>query len=340
MSSRVEMSTLCYLQQGGKYLMLHRTVKKNDVNRDKWLGVGGHFEPQESPEECVIREVREETGYTLEDWRFRGIVTFVCGPDITEYMFLYTSEHFSGSPSPCDEGELAWVDIDQVWKLNIWAGDKIFFRLLDEEEPFFSLKLVYTEDGRLIRAQKNGAEMELFDLLDEQGNLTGEIQERGVVHREGFRHRTVHTWVYRRKEDGIPEVLLQLRSPQKDSWPGCYDVSSAGHIDAGEEPLPTALRELSEELGAAPPAGLKCIGTRWVHDEETFHGRVFKNHELVYMYLCGIDAEEKGFHLQKEEISAVRWMPLTEIREHLYDPAFPNCLDQVELDLVASYLLS
>lgn len=121
------MSTLCYLLQGDQVLMLHRTVKERDVNRGKWIGVGGHFETDESPEECLLREVWEETGYTLTAWRFRGIVTFVSGGGVTEYMHLFTADGFSGEPHPCDEGELAWVDRDAVWGLNLWEGDRVFF---------------------------------------------------------------------------------------------------------------------------------------------------------------------------------------------------------------------
>ena len=102
----VKLSTLCYIEQDGKYLMLHRTVKENDINKDKWIGVGGHFEKGESPEECLLREVWEETGYTLTSWRYRGIVTFVYGEDVVEYMSLYTADGFTGTPIACDEGEL------------------------------------------------------------------------------------------------------------------------------------------------------------------------------------------------------------------------------------------
>ena len=136
----VSLSTLCYIEQNRKYLMLHRTVKKNDVNKDKWIGVGGHFELDESPEECLLREVREETGYELTSYRFRGLVTFVSGNGVTEYMSLFTADGFEGEPIPCNEGVLEWVDIEDVWKLNLWEGDKIFFRLLDERDTFFSLK--------------------------------------------------------------------------------------------------------------------------------------------------------------------------------------------------------
>lgn len=152
------LSTLCYIEKDGKYLMLHRTVKKNDVNKDKWIGVGGHFEADESPEECILREVKEETGYTLTSYRFCGIVTFVSGNGVTEYMHLFTADGFEGEPIACDEGELEWVDIDKIEALHIWEGDKIFLRLLAEKVPFFSLKLVYDGHDGLISAVLNGKE--------------------------------------------------------------------------------------------------------------------------------------------------------------------------------------
>lgn len=156
------LSTLCYIEQEGRYLMLHRTVKKNDVNRDKWIGVGGHFEKDESPEECLLREVKEETGYTLTSYRYRGIVTFVSGNGVTEYMSLFTADGFEGQPCACDEGELQWVDKKEIWKLNLWEGDKIFFRLIEEDQDFFSLKLVYDGQDRLIYAALNGKELKHF----------------------------------------------------------------------------------------------------------------------------------------------------------------------------------
>lgn len=156
---RVRMSTLCYIEKEHQYLMLHRVVKKNDVNKDKWIGVGGHFEDGESPEECVLREVKEETGYTLTSYRYRGLVTFVYADIETEYMSLFTADGFEGEQIPCDEGVLEWVDKDEIDKLNLWEGDKVFFRLLDEEIPFFSLKLVYRIDGKLEQAILNGTPM-------------------------------------------------------------------------------------------------------------------------------------------------------------------------------------
>ena len=155
------LSTLCYIEKDGKYLMLHRTVKKNDVNKDKWIGVGGHFEADESPEECLLREVWEETGYTLTSWKYRAIVTFVSGNGETEYMSLFTADAFTGEPIACNEGELAWVDKEEAVKLNIWEGDKIFFRLLNERTDFFSLKLVYDGHDKLVSASLDGRKMEL-----------------------------------------------------------------------------------------------------------------------------------------------------------------------------------
>ena len=155
----VKCSTLCYIEREHQYLMLHRTVKEKDVNRDKWIGVGGHFEGKESPEECLLREVKEETGYTLTSWRYRGILTFVYGEDIVEYISLYTADGFEGDPIPCDEGELEWVEQDRIGELDIWEGDKIFFRLLKENRPFFSLKLVYDTKDVLQYAALDGKQI-------------------------------------------------------------------------------------------------------------------------------------------------------------------------------------
>lgn len=139
-------TTLCYIEKDGCYLMLHRVKKVNDENQDKWIGVGGKFEAGESPEDCLLREVREETGLTLTDYRYRGIVTFVSNEWGTEYMHLFTAAGFEGDMKTCDEGELVWVPKSQIENLNIWEGDKIFFRLLEESEGFFSLKLRYEGD--------------------------------------------------------------------------------------------------------------------------------------------------------------------------------------------------
>ncbi|MDD5922278.1 MAG: 8-oxo-dGTP diphosphatase [Eubacteriales bacterium] len=153
------MSTLVYIEQDGKYLMLHRVKKAVDINHGKWIGVGGHFEEAESPEECLLREVREETGYRLTSWNFRGIVTFVSGKQVTEYMHLFTADGFTGEPLTCDEGNLAWVDKHRVLTdLELWPGDRIFLRILETRDTFFSLKLVYDEEDVLCRVILDGRE--------------------------------------------------------------------------------------------------------------------------------------------------------------------------------------
>ena len=142
-------SSLIYIKQDGKYLMLHRVKKQGDLNKDKWLGVGGKLEFGESPNECALREAYEETGLVLDDCRYRGIVTFVYGEE-TEYMHLFTSEKFHGNIKECDEGVLEWVNIKDVYNLPIWEGDKEFLKLIEnDEQPFFSLKLVYDENNAL-----------------------------------------------------------------------------------------------------------------------------------------------------------------------------------------------
>ena len=139
----MKLTTLCYIEKDDKYLMLHRVKKENDLNHDKWVGVGGKFEPDETPEECMLREVREETGLTLTKYRFRAILTFLSDEWETEYIHLYTASEFTGTLLECDEGNLEWIPKSEIDKLKLWEGDKIFFKLLRETEDFFSLKLRY-----------------------------------------------------------------------------------------------------------------------------------------------------------------------------------------------------
>lgn len=153
-------TTLCYLEQNGCYLMLHRVKKKNDVNKDKWIGVGGKFEPGEDALACALREVREETGYSMDHPHYRAIVDFYCPPWQPERMHLYTCNAFSGEPHACNEGDLVWVPRDQVQSLPIWQGDKIFLDLLDRDAPFFHLELFYNGDT-LIRAVLDGRELKI-----------------------------------------------------------------------------------------------------------------------------------------------------------------------------------
>ena len=154
----VRLTTLCYLERGDEYLMLHRTKKELDENSGKWIGVGGKFEPGESPEECLLRETREETGLTLTAWRFRGLVTFVSDEWGCEYMHLFTADGWTGEEKPCEEGELRWIGKKALYDLTLWEGDKIFLRLLEEDAPFFSLKLVYRGD-ELVSAVLDGIKL-------------------------------------------------------------------------------------------------------------------------------------------------------------------------------------
>ena len=150
-------SSLCYIYRGDEVLLLHRTAKENDPNRDKWIGFGGGFEENESPEDCVLREVREETGLTLTSWRYRGIVTFVSDRWEGEYMHLFTADGFEGELTECNEGEISWVRKCDFARLPQWEGDRIFLDLLDRNVPFFSLKLTYTGE-KLTGALLNGRE--------------------------------------------------------------------------------------------------------------------------------------------------------------------------------------
>lgn len=153
------MTTLCYMEQDGKYLMLHRIKKEHDINEGKWIGIGGHFEPGESPEECLIREVKEETGLTLTSWKFRGIVTFSSDGSPTEYMCLYTADAFTGELlEDCSEGILQWVPKEEVTNLRLWEGDRVFLDLLTKDAPFFSLKLTYVQD-RLVECVLDGKDL-------------------------------------------------------------------------------------------------------------------------------------------------------------------------------------
>ena len=148
-------TTLCYVLKDDQVLMLHRVKKKNDINKDKWIGIGGKFEGEESPDECLLREAKEETGLTLTSWRCRGVVTFLNEGDSGEYMYLFTADGFEGELIDCDEGELQWVSRDFVNDLPTWEGDRIFLDLLWQDAPFFLLKLRYVHD-KLVEAVLNG----------------------------------------------------------------------------------------------------------------------------------------------------------------------------------------
>lgn len=349
-----ELTTLCYIEKDDSYLMLHRVSKENDINKDKWIGVGGHLEADESPEECLLREVKEETGLTLTSYRYRATITFISGDGCTEYMALYTADGFTGEiAAGCDEGMLEWVPKSEVNNLNLWEGDRIFFLLLEDRPDFFSLKLVYDGHGTLSYAAVDGRPMELLDIIDEDGSKTGIVRERTVAHRYGSMHATVHMWVVRQAGGNIGsesvdaddhrcgnwEVLLQKRSSTKDSNPGCYDISSAGHISAGKEPLPSAVREIGEELGIkAVPEDFLYVGTRIKKSCKEFYGKPFIDNQLSYIYIYKGAVDTDTLRLQEEEVESVEWMPLDTVMQRLDDPDFPNCIYLEELEMLKNCL--
>ena len=365
-SNTPELTTLCYIDKDDCYLMLHRVSKENDINKDKWIGVGGHLEADESPEECLLREVKEETGLTLTSFRYRATITFISGDGCTEYMALYTADGFTGEVMTGNEdkgadgeGILEWIPKSEINNLNLWEGDRIFFRLLEDRDDFFSLKLVYNGHGVLTYAAVDGKPMELLDIIEEDGSKTGIVRERNVAHRYGSMHATVHMWVMRRKEKnaadaagksssygisandpaGEWEVLLQKRSANKDSNPGCYDISSAGHISAGNEPLPSAVREIGEELGIrAVPEDFLYVGTRIKKSNKEFYGKPFIDNQLSYIYIYKGSVDTDLITLQEEEVESVEWMALDEVIRRLDDPSFPNCIYLEELDKLKAYL--
>lgn len=146
----MKITTLCYIENNDCYLMLHRTKKKKDVNKDKWIGVGGHAEGNETPQECLIREVKEETGLLLTSYKFRGLITFISDEYEAEMMCLFTADGYTGELITCDEGELEWVKKSDVSQLPTWEGDAQFLKLLlEDEKRFFAMKLRY-EGERLV----------------------------------------------------------------------------------------------------------------------------------------------------------------------------------------------
>ena len=358
MNNIPELTTLCYIEKDDKYLMMHRVKKKNDINKDKWIGIGGHLEGTESPEECLLREAMEETGLRLTSYRMRGIVTFVSGDGCLEYMALYTADGYEGEIGECNEGTLEWVEKDKVYDLNLWEGDKIFFLLLERNLPFFSLKLVYDGHGILTEAALDGKKMELLDLLDEETLLPNGIrEERNVAHRTGNLHSTVHMWVVRTAEknsseknmsEGMEsesdwEILVQKRSSTKDSNPGCYDISSAGHISAGQEPDDAAVRELEEELGIkASLDELTPCGYTLRKSVKPFYDQFWTDYQKSYIYLYEKDVDIAKLHLQEEEVESVGWMRLSDIikKVEANDGTFPHCFNLKELYQIRESLIS
>lgn len=155
----MRMTTLCYLERDDCYLMMHRVKKEHDDSHDKWIGVGGKFEKDESPEECMIREVFEETGLQVTQWTYHGIVTFVSDVAQSDYMHLFSAKEWKGEIHECEEGVLQWIPKNQLDQLSLWEGDRIFLKLMNENHPFFSLKLTY-HGNHLVESVLNGKIME------------------------------------------------------------------------------------------------------------------------------------------------------------------------------------
>lgn len=336
--AKTNMTTLCYIENQDSYLMLHRIKKEKDVNKDKWIGVGGHFEPGESPEECLLREVKEETGFTLTSYRFRGLITFIADQWQPEYMCLYTADGYEGEQQPCEEGQLEWVRKKQVLDLNLWEGDKLFFQLLNEDAPFFSLKLRYQND-RLMEAVLDGENLELLEECDRQGCPTGRVQARRVVHENGMVHPTAHVWLVRPNDQSGYDLLLQKRSADKDAFPGCYDISSAGHVPAGSDYLKSAIRELEEELGiTAQEEDLQDLGLYECCEKARFYGKPFFNHEISRVYLYKKEVKDQDFKLQKEEVDSVAWMDYQILIRKMEDGSFKHCLNKKEIEGIGQAL--
>lgn len=180
--------------------------------------------------------------------------------------------------------------------------------------------------------------MEYFDIVDDNGIPTGEVSERKQVHREGLQHRTSHVWIVRCKEGRI-QILLQKRCADKDSFPGCYDISSAGHIPAGVDFVPSALRELKEELGVDIEADqlIDCGLFNKIVDE-VFHGEEFHDRQVSRVFLLKLDMEVEEFTVQKEEIDEVRWFDYEECKKAVRENLIPNCIFLDELELLEEHI--
>lgn len=335
----MRLTTLCYIEKDDSYLMLHRNKKKNDLSRDMWIGVGGHFEEGETPLECLLREVKEETGLTLTSYRLRGIITFISNEAEGEYMFLYTADGYEGELAECMEGELKFIKKSELNNLYFWTGDEIFFKLIREDYPLFDLRLEY-EGKTLKRAVLDGKEMELLEVLSDDYEETGIVRERSIVHEMGSWHKTSHVWIVRKTDKG-KDILLQKRSHNKDSYPGCYDISSAGHIPAGIDYLESALRELREELGIqALPEELKNIGVQITVSDSVFYDKPFHNREYSRVYVYdGSNLDIDSLSIQKEEVESVMWIDYEEGTKRMREGSLNTCILKEEWAMLSDIQL-
>jgi 8-oxo-dGTP diphosphatase len=300
--------------------------------------VGGKLEINESPDECARREILEETGLTALNLIPRGMVTFISDVWESEYMFLYSVTEFCGTLTDCNEGDLHWIDKREIFGLNLWDGDRIFLRMMMKNAPYFEMKLVYRGD-RLHQCVIDGNEAELFDIMNEDGSSANYVAERNYAHLAGLWHNTVHIWLVRKNAEGKTEIMLQKRAACKDSHPGCYDISSAGHISAGDGVLESAVREIGEELGIrAQESDFEYVGLRRAALDSEFHGKPFHDREFAHVFLYRKTVEDSTLKLQKSEVESVMWVELEECLKAVTENTIKNCVHKEELEMIAAQL--
>lgn len=317
-----KLSILCVLNQRGKYRIIKEAVKEG-----------------ESPEECLLRTAKIRENNPSLSWRARGILTLVREGKFTEYVFLFSAHGSDSMEKEKSANIVSWENAGEV--LNKVAGEeeKICFRLLMDDGPFFSLKVILDRRNILQLASLNGKSLELFDILREDGSVSGIVRERGVAHLDGSLHPTSHIWIVRRNQKSGWDLLLQKRSLMKDSNPGCYDISSAGHVAAGDAYLPAALRELEEELGIrAEEKDLRLAGMRKAYFEDVFYGKPFRDYEISAVYIYDRPVDEENLILQESEVEAVKWMDFKECCQEVKEGSMKNCIYMDELEIVGKYL--
>lgn len=330
-------ATLCYIESDGKYLMLLRNRKQNDPNEGKWIGVGGKREAGETPEECARREIREETGLKAVRLVPCGNVYFRSDVWEEEIMRLFLVTEFEGELTDCDEGELHWIEKDRIFDLKLWDGDRIFLKYLINGVHFDEMTLTYRGE-RLCGCTVDGEEVELIDVYNEDGSSAGYVASRDFVHWKGLWHVTNHMWIVRKGESGEPELLLQLRAAGKRLYPSSWDISSAGHIPAGEDALLGAVREIGEELGIrVRPDELAYIGTMvMTYDDDIGEG--YHDRERCRIYLLRSPVDISAMTLQESEVERVMWIGLDELTEAMAEGTLNHCLFEEEIDFLRPYL--
>lgn len=313
----------CVLEQKGKCRVIKETIKEN-----------------ESSQECLIRTCRGREKTLCLSWKARGILTVVKGKKPAESVFLFTMGRFFTREKKEKRDTAFWSECENILLGLKGEEEKIAFRLLLETRPFFSLKTVFDRNNVLRFASVNEEPLELFDILQEDGNKKGIVRERGVAHLDGSLHPTSHIWIVRRNNNGGWDLLLQKRSLCKDSNPGCYDISSAGHVSAGDTYLPAALRELKEELGIrAEEKDLHLAGMRKAYFEDMFHGMPFRDYEISAVYVYDKPIDEKKLSLQESEVEAVKWMDFKECCREVKEGTMKHCIYMDELEIVRKYLV-